>query len=116
MDIVYPNSTIRELSVQLNTTHTAIISGLHELGKVRKLEFWVSYDLNEDQRNQRLIICTSLVLRDTKEPFLERIVTNDEKWVLYKNIQRKRQWLSRNQTPEPVPKQALHPKTIVLCL
>ena len=43
-------------------------------------------------------------------------MTGDEKWVLYKNTQRKRQWLDRNQSPQPVPKQELHPKKVMLSL
>ena len=43
-------------------------------------------------------------------------MTGDEKWVLYKNTQRKRQWLDRDQSPQPVPKQGLHPKKVMLSL
>lgn len=111
-----PKSTSRELAQQFNTTHTTIISCLHELGKISKLGSWVPHDLNDAKKNQRLTICTSLLSRNTKEPFLERIVTGDEKWVLYNNIQRKRQWLSRKEKPLPVPKDGLHPKKIMLCL
>jgi hypothetical protein len=36
--------------------------------------------LSEKNKNQRLSIC--LLLRYKKEPFLEEIITCDEKWVL----------------------------------
>ena len=115
---VNPKLTSRELAQQFNTTHTTIISYLHVLGKISKLGQWVPHELNDAQRNQRLTVCSSLLSRkwNHRDPFLERIVTGDEKWVLYNDTQRKRQWLDRNQSPQPVPKQGLHPRKIMLCL
>jgi histone-lysine N-methyltransferase SETMAR len=43
-------------------------------------------------------------------------VTGDEKWVLYNNVCRKRQWLSPGQKAVPTPKQGLHPRKILLCV
>ncbi|XP_076058552.1 histone-lysine N-methyltransferase SETMAR-like [Oratosquilla oratoria] len=96
---VNPKSTSRELSQLFNTTHTNIISSLHSLRKVSKLRPWVPHDLTDNQRNQKLTICTSLFSRNSRHPFLERIITGDEKWVLYNNTQRKRQWLRKDQSP-----------------
>lgn len=31
-------------------------------------------------------------LQKKKDPFLERIVSGDEKWVSYNNVKRKRSW------------------------
>ena len=109
-DAVEVNSklTSRELAQQFNTTHTTIISYLHVLGKISKLGRWVPHELNDAQRNQRLTVCPSLLSRNHRDPFLERIVTGDEKWVLYNNTQHRRQWLDRNQSPQPVPKQGAY--------
>jgi histone-lysine N-methyltransferase SETMAR len=65
---------------------------------------------------QRVTIASSLLSRNTREPFLDRIVTGDEKWVLYVNVKRRKQWLSRGQTPLPTAKPGLHPQKIMLCI
>ncbi|GFX10316.1 histone-lysine N-methyltransferase SETMAR [Trichonephila clavipes] len=40
----------------------------------------------------------------------------DEKWVLYDNPKRKRQWLSPNEPPRRTAKPGLNPKKVLLCI
>ena len=47
---------------------------------------------------------------------MDRIVTGDEKWIVYFNIKNKRQWLDPGQTPIPTPKNKTHAKKILLCV
>lgn len=68
------------------------------------------YELSENHKNCCYEICSMLLLRNKNNPFLERIVTCDEKWVLYDNRRRSRQWLDRAQAPKHFPKPCLHPK------
>ncbi|UYV83441.1 hypothetical protein LAZ67_23001026 [Cordylochernes scorpioides] len=42
------------------------------------------------------------------EPFLDHIVTCDEKWILYDNWRRSAQWLDRDAAPKHFPKPKLH--------
>ena len=42
--------------------------------------------------------------------FLQQIVTDDEKWLLYDDHRCKRQWINREDLPEPEAKSDLHPK------
>ena len=44
-----PKLTAREIAQQLNTTHTTIITHLHEIGKVSKLGQWVTYNITGSQ-------------------------------------------------------------------
>ncbi len=46
--------------------------------------------------------------------FLQQIVTGDEKWVLYVNHTRKRQWVNREDLPDPEPKADVHSKKVML--
>ncbi|KAF2345332.1 Transposase type 1 [Trinorchestia longiramus] len=55
-----------------------------------------------------------LSLRNTNDPFLDRIVTCDEKWVLYDNRKRSGQWLDRDEPPKHFPKLMLHQKRIMV--
>ena len=65
---------------------------------------------------QRITICNSLLSKRNRHRFLQQIVTGDEKWVLYVNHTRKRQWLNPEDLPEPEPKNDLHPKKIMLSI
>ncbi|KOC66835.1 Histone-lysine N-methyltransferase SETMAR [Habropoda laboriosa] len=52
---------------------------LSGIGKCKKLDKWVPHELNENQRCCRFEICSALLLRNTNDPFLDRIITCDEK-------------------------------------
>ena len=86
------------------------------IGKVSKAGIWVPHQLSAENLLQRVTICTSLSSRNKREPFLKRIVTGDEKWVLYVNVERKRQWLDKDQKALPTAKPGLHPKKVLLCV
>jgi [histone H3]-lysine36 N-dimethyltransferase SETMAR len=58
----------------------------------------------------------SLLRRIKNEPFLDRLVTGDEKWILYNNIQRKRTWKQAHEGAEPVSKGGLHAMKALLCI
>jgi histone-lysine N-methyltransferase SETMAR len=47
---------------------------------------------------------------------LDSIVTGDEKWVLYSNVKRHREWVDKNSHPTATPKEGLHPKKCLLSL
>ena len=53
---------------------------------------------------------SSLTLCNNKEPFLDRIVMCDEKWILCDNQWWLAQWLDREETPKHFPKPNLHPQ------
>ena len=48
-------------------------------------------------------------------PFLKRFVTDDEKWMLYSNVEQKRLWSKWNKPPPTTPKASLQPKSM-LCI
>ena len=113
-----PKQTARELAKQFSTCHRTIIIQLNKLGKVSKYGQWVPHNLTANQLAQRVAICSSLRSRFSRNPFLNRIrvVTSDEKWVLYNNIHRKKQWLANNEKGETTPKPGLDPEKVMLCL
>jgi histone-lysine N-methyltransferase SETMAR len=87
------HKTVRELAEDLNVNISTISRHLQSIGKVKKLDKWVPHELNEKQKNRRFEICSSLLLRNKNDPFLARIITWDEKWILYDNRRRSAQWL-----------------------
>jgi hypothetical protein len=46
--------------------------------------------------------------------WLRNLITGDEKWVMYVNHTRKRQWLGIGQSGIATPKSDFHPKMVIL--
>ena len=113
---VEPRATTEDIAEKLGCSHTAVENHLHKMGKVYKFGMWVPHQLTEKILTQRITVCSSLLSRFACEPFLDRIVTGDEKWVLYVNVNRKRQWLNKKEQPLKIPKPQLHPKKVMLCV
>ena len=105
-----PRQTVRGLAKVLGVDQATVSRHLEAIGKVKKLDKWVPHELNENQQNVRLEICSSLLLQSKSDPFLDRIITCDEKWILYDNQRRSAQWLDRDEAPRHMPKPSLHPK------
>ena len=88
-----PRLTTRELSTMLGCNQSTIDRHLHEMGKVNKLGTWLPHQLTSDNIQQRISICHFLLSKLNRYRFLQQIITGDEKWVLYVNHTRKRQWI-----------------------
>ena len=109
-----PRLTTCELSTMLDCNQSTIDRHLHEMGKVNKLGTWVPHQLTSDNIQQRISICHFLLSKPNRHRFLQQIITGDEKWVLYVEHTRKRQWINPEDLPEPEPKNDLHPKKVML--
>ena len=105
-----PSQTARGIAQKLGVSHHAVLHGLKRIGKVKKLEKWVPHDLNDRQKLSRFEVCSSLILRNQNDPFLDRIVTCDEKWILYNNRKRSGQWLNADEPPRYFARVKIHQK------
>ena len=103
-----PSQTVRGMEEELGVSSHAVFDGLRRIGKVKKLEKWVAHDLNDRQKLSRIEVCSSLLLRNQNNPFLVRIVTCDEKWILYDNRRRSGQWLDTDEPPRHFPLAKTH--------
>ena len=63
----------------------------------------------------RVSTCDLLLQLHERNPFLMRLVTGDETWILYQNVHRKRTWSKENR-PSIVAKPGLHPKKVLLSI
>ena len=74
----------------------------------------VSHKLDEIQLTKRISICDSLLKRNETDPFLKRIITGDEKWVVYDNVVRKRSWSKRDEPAQSTSEADIHQKKVML--
>lgn len=111
-----PKLTPRELAKIIGCCPKAVSKHLAAMRVVQKFGEWVPHELSDEQKVVRSTICQSNLSRERKEPFLARVVAEDEKWVLYANRKRKRQWVLPGCRPQPEPKPDLHPMKIMVCV
>lgn len=111
-----PRISTEEIAIRLNIDNTTALRHLKKLGYTSKLDTWVPHELTERNKLNRVSVATSLLGRYENESFLDRIVTGDEKWILYNNVQRKRSWKLSGEGAEPISKAGLHPVKVLLCV
>ena len=79
-----PLTTTRDVVKELNVDHSVVIQHLKQIGKVKKLSKWVSHELTKKKKTPHLYeVSSSLILCNNNEPYLDWIVTCDEKWISY---------------------------------
>uniref|UniRef100_A0A1I7WVR3 WWE domain-containing protein n=1 Tax=Heterorhabditis bacteriophora TaxID=37862 RepID=A0A1I7WVR3_HETBA len=69
---------------------------------------WVPYELSENSIGCRLNICISLLARQRKKNFLWKIVTGDEKWIMYDNPKHTHSWLDPGQQTTSTANPSVH--------
>lgn len=105
-----PTQTTRDVASTLGCTHGAVRYHFKRLCFVSKLGDWTPHDLSPVQLQKRVEACQQLLSSHRTFNWLDNLITGDEKWVLYANVQRKRQWLPQHKKPAPTPKPGLHPQ------
>ena len=111
-----PRQTLKEMAAIIDISHETVRQHLIGLSKVRREGIWIPKQLTATQLKNRLTIASSLLTHYEKTPFLRDIVTGDEKWVLYVNVKKRKQWLNPGQTPLATAKTDLNPLKIMLCV
>ena len=53
--------------------------------------------------------------RQQKKDSNWKVVTGDEKWILYENLNRKGSWVDRGARKTSMPKPIIHSKKVLLC-
>jgi len=109
-----PRQTTRSMANTLGCSHAAIEKHLHSMGKVLKIGSWVPHQLSQKDLDRRAEACTILLSKSRRFDWLDQVVTGDEKWCLYVNHTRKRQWIDKDEEPQSEPKGDLHPKKVML--
>ena len=63
--------TVREITKQLNVSHTTIENHIRRLGFVKKFDIWVLHELKEIHPTQRINICDTHFKRNAIDLFFE---------------------------------------------
>lgn len=106
--------TTREIAERFDIHYTTVSDRLKKLGMVKKTDVWVPHELTEKNIMDRILICESLLRWNEQDGFLKRIVTGDEKWVVYNNIKRTKSWCGPGESSQTIGKPDLHPQKVML--
>lgn len=109
-----PSQTTSELAAGFGVSDKTILNHLKQIGKVKKLEKWVPHELSEANQKTRVDCCITLLNRHKNEGILNRIITCDEKWILYNNRKRSSQWLNPGEPAKSCPKRKLTQKKVLV--
>jgi hypothetical protein len=80
---------------------------------VSKCHVWLLQLPSQKKLTDHVATCTSVLGRIENENFLDRLVAEDEEWILYNNIQRNHSWVERGQSSLPTPAAGLQPENIM---
>ncbi|CAK9827579.1 Histone-lysine N-methyltransferase SETMAR [Anthophora retusa] len=106
--------TTREIAERLNLSNSTVHDHLKDLGLTSKLDIWVLHVLTERNLCRRVDVCDLLLKRHKNDPFLKRIITGDEKWVVYNNVKRKGSWSKKDEPAQSISKANIHQKKVML--
>ncbi|GFT37864.1 histone-lysine N-methyltransferase SETMAR [Nephila pilipes] len=74
------SQSVSQLSLMYNNvSKQTILTHLTQIGKVKKLDKWTLHEMIDAQKEEAHL---SLLSRNKAEPFLDQIVTCDEKWIM----------------------------------
>lgn len=115
-DLVDSNShlTLRDIALMLNISHEAVRLHLMRAEYVNRADVWVPHALSERNMMDRLNVSALLLEKEQEIPFLKRLITGDEKWIVYNNLHRSRSWSKKGVEPKTVAKPRLTPFKIML--
>lgn len=108
--------TTREIADILQTSKSSAENHLHQLGYVNRFDVWVPLKLSQKNLSWSHFHMWFYWNVMKVFRFLKQIVTGNEKWILFNNVERKRSWDKRNEPPPATPKASLHPKRVMLCI
>ena len=106
----------RHMATELNIDHKTVLNHLHKTGYQKKLDVWVPHELAEKNLMDRVSNYESLLKRNEIVPFLERMITGDEKWITYDNNVRKRRWSKPGEPSQAVVKPILTQRKVMLSI
>lgn len=109
-----PSLTTRMLADDFDCGKSTIARILHELGKTWKKTLWIPHELTGPQMQNRLNVAESLLTRHNRAPFLEQLITADDKWVSFNNPDPRHEWRAPGEKTSGTPKKDFRHKKAIL--
>ena len=79
--------TTWEIADILKISKSSTENHFHQLGYVNRFDVWVPHKLSEKNLLDHISTCDSLHKRNENVPFIKQIVTGDEKWIVFNNVE-----------------------------
>lgn len=109
-----PTKSIQQIADTLGYSWSSVQEHLKKIGKIHKQGVWIPHELSDDNKGVRVQMCDNLLKLQEETSFLKNLVTGDEKWIMYSNQTRQKQWLSKGQMAVPTPKPSLTARKVLL--
>jgi len=110
-----PTLTTQDLADEFDCGHAQISRILKAAGKKWRKGHWIPHELSQAQKRKRQDIAQKLLRRHRRAPFLNNIITIDEKWIFFRSQRRRNQWISPGQRGTPTPRPNQHaPKAMLI--
>ena len=78
--------TVHEIDKMFKIQKSTIVRHIQSLGLVKKLDIWILHELKEIHLKKCISACDFHLKHNEFDPFLKRIITGDEKWIVYYNV------------------------------
>ncbi|GFW06522.1 histone-lysine N-methyltransferase SETMAR [Trichonephila clavipes] len=111
-----PHLTSQEIAEEFGIHHTTVGDHIKSLGFVLKQSVWVPHELTENNLSDRVKMRSLHLIRHNAEQFLDKLITGDEKRILYENIKRKKSYCKPGTSSATVPKPSIFQRKVPLCL
>jgi histone-lysine N-methyltransferase SETMAR len=108
--------TQEELAEQLQVDRATVSRRLSGMGLIRKISRWVPHQLSDRNQERRLTTCELLLARHKQKSFLHRIITGDEKWILFDTPKRQKSWVKPGTASKTTVRPNRFGKKIMLCV
>lgn len=108
--------TQHELAMQLGVSQKAISHRLNKERLIKKRNQLILHKLSPENRERRYETAISLLTRFKQKDFLHKIITYDEKWVLYHNPKRIKSSVHSEEPSTFTVKSNIHTKKVLLCI
>src|SRR5689334_21609807 len=111
-----PAQTTRQLAAKIGCSNSTIDNHLEKLGKFYKSRRWTPHLLRDHDKAKRVNLSSILLSKSKTSGFWDSILTSDETWLPYENVQLHGQWADRGQPSVPTPRPPIHGKKVMVCV
>ncbi|GFW72109.1 HTH_48 domain-containing protein [Trichonephila clavipes] len=96
--------TTRMLAANFNVDHSTIACLLKKLEKGMEIGWMGPHELNDNDKVEHVRIFTDLLQRNEWSPFLKDLVTEEELWLFFKNLKRRKVCVLPRVSPKGITK------------